>query len=152
PLEEITGIVTDGVPATLMAGWGNTLTAAEIDSVIQFILRWPDVESAGVAFPEIELPTFPSSPEMIAAGDKLFHIACKSCHGVEAYGSAMAPSLNNPTFLSETPDAAIYQIIAGGVPETLMPAWGSRFAQTEMESLVAYLRSLEQSSTPILQP
>lgn len=152
PLEELTNTVTNGVPATLMASWENTLTTGEINAAINFILRWPEVESSGVEFPEIALPTFPSSPEAIAAGDQLFHIACKACHGVSAYGSPMAPSLNNPTFLSETPDAAIYQIIAGGVPETLMPAWGARLTQAEMETLVAYLRSLEQSSTPILQP
>ena len=95
---------------------------------------------------------FESTPEMIAAGDRLFHIACKACHGVDAYGTPMAPSLNNPTFLSETPDAAIFQIIAGGVSDTLMPAWGARLTEQEINTLVAYLRSLEGNPQPILQP
>ncbi len=64
----------------------------------------------------------------------------------------MAPALNNQLFLSETPDAAIYQIIAGGVPGTLMPTWGSRLSDYEIQTLVAYLRSLEESAPSILPP
>jgi mono/diheme cytochrome c family protein len=64
----------------------------------------------------------------------------------------MAPSLNNPTFLGETPDAAIYQIIAGGVPDTLMPAWGARLSEQNLNSLVAFIRNLEENTNPILQP
>jgi mono/diheme cytochrome c family protein len=89
---------------------------------------------------------------MIAEGDRLFNIACKSCHGPDGYGSPMAPALNNHIFLAETPDAAIYQIIAGGVPESLMPAWGSRLTDQDIQSLVAFLRSMEPSAPAIVQP
>lgn len=152
PLEDLTAIVNNGVSGTLMAPWKNVLTAQEIDASLNFILRWPEIENSGVEFPEIEVPIFESTPEMIAAGDRLFHIACKSCHGWDAYGTPMAPSLNNPTFLGETPDAAIYQIIAGGVTDTLMPAWGARLSEQNLNSLVAFIRSLEGNTNPILQP
>jgi mono/diheme cytochrome c family protein len=89
---------------------------------------------------------------LIAEGEQLYNIACKTCHGIEAYGTRMAPSLNNQTFLSETPDAAIYQIIAGGVPETVMPAWGNRLTEEDLSALVAYLRSLEATAPPIANP
>ena len=90
--------------------------------------------------------------ELIAEGKRLFNIACKSCHGVDGYGTPMAPALNNQIFLSETPDAAIYQIIAGGVPDTLMPAWGSRLNDQSLQALVAFLRSQEETAPPILPP
>ena len=151
-LEDLQAIIQNGVAGTLMSPWQNTLLTEESDAVLEFILRWPEIESSGVEFPQVELPSFESTPEMIASGDRLFHIACKSCHGVDAYGSPMAPSLNNPTFLEETPDAAIYQIIAGGVPGTLMPAWGARLSESELNSLVAVIRSLEANTQPILQP
>ena len=64
----------------------------------------------------------------------------------------MAPALINQIFLSETPDAAIYQIIAGGVPDTLMPAWGSRLTDRDIQSLVAFMRSKEPSAPVILPP
>lgn len=151
-LEEMTRIIDYGVPGTLMTGWQNTLSTDEINAVIDLIYRWPEIVQSGAEIPEIEPEPIASSPQMIADGDRLYHIACKSCHGSEAYGSPMAPALNNQIFLSQTPDAAIYQIIAGGIPETLMPAWGSRLSDHEIQSLVAYLRSLEADAPPIVPP
>jgi mono/diheme cytochrome c family protein len=152
PPEELSATINNGVSGTLMASWQDTLASTQVEAVISFLRLWDEIEAAGVDFPEIETPVFESSPELIAAGDKLFHIGCKSCHGVNAYGTPMAPSLNNPVFLSETPDAAIYQIISGGVPDTLMPTWGTRLSEEELQSLVAFIRSLENNTQPILQP
>jgi mono/diheme cytochrome c family protein len=152
PKDETLQLVNAGVPGTLMAGWENLLQPGQIDSVASLIYRWPDLLSAGVEFPEVELMSIPSSPELVAAGNRLFSIACKSCHGLDGYGTPMAPALNNQIFLSETPDAAIYQIIAGGIPETLMPAWGSRLTDYDLQSLVAFLRSMEPSAPAILPP
>jgi len=150
--EEILEIVNYGVSGTLMTGWTNTLTPDEINNTVELLYRWEDLINSGVEFPEVEVMSIPSSPELIAEGQQLFNIACKSCHGVDGYGSPMAPALNNQLFLDETPDAAIYQIIAGGVPDTLMPAWGSRLSDQELQSLVAFLRSLENSAPAILPP
>ncbi len=71
---------------------------------------------------------------------------------MDGYGTPMAPALNNQIFLSDFPDAAIYQVIAGGVPETLMPAWGSRLNDQEIQSLVAFMRSWEETAPAILPP
>ena len=149
---EILDLVNTGVPGTLMAGWESILASNEIESVIELIYRWPEVVQAGIEFPEVEVMSITSSPELIAEGQQLFNIACKSCHGVDGYGTRMAPALNNELFLSETPDAAIYQIIAGGVPDTLMPAWGSRLTDRDIQSLVAFLRSWQPSAPAILPP
>jgi cbb3-type cytochrome c oxidase subunit III len=150
--DELIELVNNGVPGTLMAGWQGMLLSEEINSVISLIYRWPEMVQAGVDFPEVELISIPSSPELIAEGQQLFNIACKSCHGLDGYGTAMAPAVNNQIFLSETPDAAIYQIIAGGVPDTLMPAWGSRLTDRDIQSLVAFLRSNEPTAPAIVQP
>jgi len=64
----------------------------------------------------------------------------------------MAPAVNNQLFLSETPDAAIYQIIAGGIPGILMPAWGSRLDDQKLQSIVAYLRNFEPTAPAIVPP
>jgi mono/diheme cytochrome c family protein len=152
PQADIHVLVNDGVPGTLMAGWRDLLSSAEIDAVINLIYRWPEMVQAGVEFPEVELMNLPSSPELIEDGRYLFNIACKSCHGVDGYGTAMAPAVNNQLFLTETPDAAIYQIIAGGVPETLMPAWGSRLTDRDIQALIAFLRSMEPSAPAIVPP
>jgi mono/diheme cytochrome c family protein len=132
-----------------MAGWDNALEPEQIATLVTLIERWPELEQAGMEFPQTEPVVFEITPEMIAEGEQLYNIACKTCHGVEAYGTRMAPPLNNQTFLSETPDAAIYQIIAGGVPDTVMPAWGNRLTEEDLSALVAYLRSLEATAPPV---
>jgi mono/diheme cytochrome c family protein len=152
PHDELTLIINEGVPGTLMAGWEQSLSAQEINAVLELVLRWPEVVNTGIEFPEAEMVNIPSSPERIAEGAALYQVACKSCHGVEAFGSPMAPALNNTLFLGQTPDAAIYQIIAGGVPGTLMPAWGSRLTDYDLQALVAYLRSFEATAPPVLPP
>jgi cytochrome c oxidase cbb3-type subunit 3 len=150
--DDLAQLVNNGVPGSLMAGWQNMLAPEQISAVIDLIYRWPEMVQAGIDFPETQVMQFSSSPEMIADGQQLFNIACKSCHGVEAYGSPMAPALNNQLFLSETPDAAIYQIIAGGVTDTLMPAWGNRLTDYDLQSLVAYLRNFEPTAPAIVPP
>jgi len=150
--EDILDVVTNGVPGTLMSSWGNMLESAQISSVIDLVYRWPELLQADIEFPETQTISFPSSPQLIAQGQSLFNIACESCHGTDGYGSPMAPALVNQIFLSETPDAAIYQIVAGGIPGTLMPAWGSRLTDQEIQSLVAFLRSNEPSAPAILPP
>lgn len=147
----VTETIATGVPGTLMAAWQQILTIDQIDMLVDLIYRWPELTSAGVEFPEAEA-SLPSSPEMIVDGGRLYQIACKSCHGVDAYGSPMAPALNNQLFLSQTPDAAIYQIIAGGISGTLMPAWGSRLSDYDLQSLVAYLRDFETTAPVIVPP
>ena len=152
PQSDMVQLVSNGVPGTLMAGWDNSLTAEQIDAVVDMIYRWPELIQAGIDFPEAEIMDIPSTPEMIAAGGELFNIACKSCHGLDGYGTPMAPAVNNQLFLSETPDAAIYQIIAGGIPGTLMPAWGSRLDDQKLQSIVAYLRNFEPTAPAIVPP
>ncbi len=152
PKEEIISLVNNGVNGTLMASWQKILAPEEITATVDLIYRWQELIATGVEFPEVEVMSIPSSPELIADGQQLFNIACKSCHGVDGYGSPMAPAVNNQLFLAETPDAAIYQIIAGGVSGTLMPAWGSRLSDYDLQSLVAFLRSMEPSAPAILPP
>ena len=152
PEEDLRALILNGVPGTLMTAWGGTLSTGEVDAVLSLIYRWPEIMDAGVELPESEVMTIPSSPELIAEGQRLFNITCKSCHGVDGYGTPMAPALNNEVFLSQTPDAAIYQIIAGGVPGTMMPAWGSRLSDSDIQALVAFLRSLEPTAPAIVPP
>ena len=152
PKDETISLVNNGVNGTLMASWQNILSPEEITATVDLIYRWQDLIATGVDFPEVEVMSIPSSPELIADGQQLFNIACASCHGVDGYGTRMAPALNNQLFLEETPDAAIYQIIAGGVSGTLMPAWGSRLNDYDLQSLVGFLRSMAPSAPAILPP
>jgi mono/diheme cytochrome c family protein len=150
--EDITRIVEQGVPGTLMASWGAALTGEQVNAVVEFMRRWPEIEAAGVEIPVIEAAPLDMSPEAIVTGQRLFAILCQSCHGVDGYGSPMAPALNNQLFLSQTPDTAIQQIIAMGVSGTVMPAWGGRLTDADIAALTAYLRSLAPTAPVIVNP
>lgn len=148
---EIVRLIEQGVPGTLMAGWDAALDDAQVDSLVTLLLGWQDVRAAGIAIPVMEAEPIDMSPQAIARGDRLFDILCASCHGTDGYGSRMAPALNNALFLGNTADAQIRQIIAMGVPGTVMPAWSSRLSDAQMNDLIAYLRSLEPDAPTITE-
>lgn len=148
---DIARIVAEGVPGTLMSSWSSALDPAEQQAVVTLISRWGELNTAGIKLPVIESAPIDSSPEAIANGQRLFNLLCTQCHGIDGYGSPIAPALNNQTFLSQTPDAAIQAIIAGGVSGTNMPSWGGYLTDADIAAITAYLRSL-QPTAPIVAP
>jgi mono/diheme cytochrome c family protein len=148
---DIARIVQEGVAGTLMASWANALESAQQQAVVTLISRWGELNTAGVALPVIEAAPLDTSPAAIASGQRLFNLLCTQCHGQDGYGSSIAPALNNQTFLSQTPDAAIRQIIAGGVTGTKMPSWGGYLTDADIAAITAYLRSL-QPNAPVIAP
>jgi len=148
---DIVRTVQEGVPGTLMASWSAALEPAQQQAVVALVSGWGELNALGIRLPVIEAAPLDVSPEAIASGQKLFSLLCTQCHGVEGFGSAIAPALNNQTFLSQTPDAAIRQIIAGGVTGTNMPSWGGYLTDADIAAITAYLRSL-QATAPIVAP
>ena len=150
--DDLARTIANGVPGTLMASWNGALTSEEIANLTLLVRRWEDLDTAGIEMPVIEVEPIDMSPEAIAQGQWLFSVTCTQCHGKDGYGTPMAPSLNNQQFLSETPDAALQQIISLGVTGTVMPAWGGRFSEQDIATLVAYLRSLEATAPAVAAP
>lgn len=148
---EIARIIEQGVPGTLMAAWDAALDDPQVDALVALILRWPEIEAVGVQVPVMVAQPIDMSPEAMARGERLFDITCTSCHGVDGYGSPMAPALNNALFLDVTSDAQIRQIIGMGVPGTVMPAWNSRFSDAQINDIIAYLRSLAPAAPTITE-
>jgi cbb3-type cytochrome c oxidase subunit III len=149
--EVLNRTIVNGVPATLMAGWGKTLPQSDIDNLVGLI-RYFDEIPAG-AIPQPELPPIASTDaEVIAAGGKLFSIACAQCHGPQGQGTQMAPALNVQSLLTTTNDQALKAIISNGVPNTRMPAWGGRLNDTQLNSIISFLRSWEATAPAVAQP
>lgn len=147
---DMSRIITQGVPGTLMASWDAALTDTEVTALVDFLRRWSELDAAGVAMPVVEAPTVDMSPEAIATGEWLYGLLCAQCHGTSGYGTPLAPALNNQLFLAETPDAAIQQIIGLGVQGTTMPAWGGRLTEADIAALTAYIRSWEPNAPAIV--
>jgi len=138
--EEIERTVTNGVPATLMAGWEGVLPGETLSTLVELVQRWDEIPLGAVPEPDRPVPV---TAESLALGESLYSQNCSRCHGPDGQGSQRAPALNVQSFLSQTADPAIQQIITMGVPGTNMPAWGDRMTEAQIQAVVGFLRSWE---------
>jgi mono/diheme cytochrome c family protein len=130
-LDELDRTLRYGVPRTLMAGWENAITVEELNAALTLINRWDEVAEGAIPEPEAPVPVTVESLEL---GADLFSANCARCHASEGQGTPRAPSLNVKGYLEETNDPVLQQIIALGVPETAMPAWGDKMTEAQGKS------------------
>ncbi len=147
--DEIARTIDLGVSGTLMAGWDGTLDEATIDDLVTLISRWDEVPDGAVPAPDVPIPT---TEESIALGESLYQANCATCHGVDGQGTGRIPALNVESFLLDTPDVAIEQIVTLGVAGTPMPAWGDRMTEAEIQAIVGYIRAWEPTAPAVATP
>ena len=147
--DELTRTVTYGSAGTLMVGWSNVLVPEEISSMVTLIQRWDEIPIGAIPAPDVPIPT---TEESIALGGELYSVNCSRCHGPDGQGTPRAPSLNVKSFLVDTADQAIQQIVTLGVPGTAMPAWGDRMTDAEIQAIVGFLRQWEATAPEVAQP
>lgn len=80
-----------------------------------------------------------------AAGDPangaiVFAANCAGCHGPDAAGGSVGPTLISAE-LKAQPDDFFRQVILNGRSGTAMPAWQGRLSEQEIEDVIAFLRS-----------
>jgi mono/diheme cytochrome c family protein len=107
------------------------------------------------------------TPESIAAGRKAYDTNCASCHGnvgqgaeragvvisiIQEQGGKQAPDLTDDTWDHGSTDGEIYTVIKKGVPPTMMAGWEGRIPDTEIWSIVHYLRALAANETGAVAP
>jgi cbb3-type cytochrome c oxidase subunit III len=80
-------------------------------------------------------------------GGDLFKHKCAMCHGADGKGySAMhTPDFTDPKVQASLTDEEIAQVIKNGKKDTAMPPFGSSLDDTQIHSLVTYIRSLDSS-------
>jgi len=90
----------------------------------------------------------------VLTGEKLYKHYCTPCHGIKGNGRGfnaenLDPRPANHTdsrFMSKRSDKDLYDVIKGGGravgKATLMPPWGGNLDDTQIRSLVLYLRRL----------
>ncbi|NOY99196.1 MAG: c-type cytochrome [Chloroflexi bacterium] len=147
--DELTRIITLGTPGTLMAGWSSTLAEEEIAALVTLVTRWDEVPLGAIPAPDVPVPT---TAESLALGEELFAANCSRCHGPEGQGTPRAPALNVKSFLTETSDLAIQQIVTQGVPGTAMPAWGDRMTEADIQAIVGFIRQWEATAPEVATP
>jgi cytochrome c oxidase cbb3-type subunit 3 len=86
-----------------------------------------------------------ATPEMLKRGKAAFG-ACMGCHGEKAEGRiGIGPRLASKTFLEASSDIFLVNTIKNGRAGTTMTAWGTSYSNQQIESVVAYIRSLQPS-------
>ena len=147
--DELNRTITFGSAGTLMAGWNNVLAPEDVSALVTLIQRWVEIPSGTIPAPDVEIPT---TVESIAMGSTLYASNCSQCHGPEGQGTPRAPSLNVKSFLTDTSDLAMEQIITNGVPGTAMPAWGTRMSANDIQAIVGFIRQWEATAPEVASP
>ena len=81
-----------------------------------------------------------STPDDEAAGARSFRSQCAACHGGDATGGVVGPSLATGNFKNGGSDEALFRVITKGVPGTAMTAFPLN--GREVWQLIAYIRAV----------
>lgn len=91
--------------------------------------------------------------ENVDIGRTMFAQHCAACHGAEARGGRVAPTLAAREFLGSVTDKQLHWLISGGIPGSIMSAYdidlGGPFTAQEISRLAAYVRSLEPGAPSV---
>lgn len=95
-----------------------------------------------------------ASTPTLTEGEKIYKWYCTPCHGIKGDGKGFNAKNLDPRpadhtdveFMSKRTNKELFDAISGGGKgvgkSTLMPPWGNTFNETQIKSLVLYLREL----------
>lgn len=131
--EAMITIITHGKPSTAMVGWKTQLSAAEIESLTDYIRT---------TFMIVAL-----DPKL-QKGKSLYAQNCIACHGAQGQGSSQpiggsvpARDLASPQARAELSRERMINSVTVGRPGTAMAGFGGRLAAADIEAVVDYVRA-----------
>jgi cytochrome c oxidase cbb3-type subunit 3 len=84
-----------------------------------------------------------NDPEQLKPGKEQFASKCASCHAPDG-GGLVGPNLADKFWIHGKGELAdIYKVVREGVLDKGMPAWGALMSDAELNSVVAYVKTLE---------
>lgn len=90
------------------------------------------------------------TPQAVATGRDAYNGVCAQCHGAAGkgdgiFGEATFPGATDLTSdtVKDFSDAQLYYIIKNGLSFTPMPAYGDRYSEQVLWSIVSYVRTLQ---------
>ncbi len=123
--------------AGLAAGLGVVGAAYGVSAVALHGQKAQTAASAKPVAPKVGRQ--PASAQLVASGAALYSsLACVGCHGANAQGGGIGPTLHH---LGD-PDTKVARNIANGFPGR-MPAYKDQLTAAQIQTLVAYIQSLE---------
>jgi PQQ-dependent dehydrogenase (methanol/ethanol family) len=83
-------------------------------------------------------------PVLIAEGQRAFSEHCSACHGDDATGAEMGPTLSGSRTLRTRSTAQLRNVISTGFPSSGMPAF--HLPARQLDALAAFVRSLNTTA------
>jgi cytochrome c oxidase cbb3-type subunit III len=93
-------------------------------------------------------PAGPANPaignqQAIQEGEAIYNQTCTACHGKDGSAGEMAPAVAAPSRrYNRATDAAVFDAIKNGIPQTQMAPFGSQFPDDQIWKVVAYIHGL----------
>ena len=128
--------ISYGRPNTAMAAFADTQGGPLSHDAQHALVDWL-IEESGLKREPVEDTPVVGEPE---SGEALYKTHCAQCHGARGEGET-GTALAHPVFLATASDAFIRHTIANGRDETPMPAFSGRLSDTEINDVVAFVRS-----------
>lgn len=143
-----------GRPGRVMPSFNN-LSDSDILTIVQYMRTWTGHKGKTFSKKRIKGNS--------KAGKKLFNQYCVSCHNAGGTGGVgtgvtfsrprdaaiIAPSLNNPGFLSSAEDHFIKDTLMNGRPGTPMMSYKTHgLSEKDINNLVKYIRNFEGGPYP----
>lgn len=146
--------VTHGRPGTAMIAWGNELSAAEIEGVVDYIrATFMHLEYNNTAARKR-----PDRKLLASRGGVLYMQACAMCHG-DSGKRATSGRMQPPPRDFTMPDAAaeltrerMIASVTHGRPGTAMIGYANQFSKSDIEAMVDFIRKAFMQTTADREP
>jgi mono/diheme cytochrome c family protein len=165
-LADVRAAIQYGMPGSSMPAWADVLSAAEIDTLAEYVrslgphASWASVEHS------VALPPAALAEGSADLGRELFSdLGCASCHGEQGRGDGPSATqlkdvwnqsdpprdLTAPwTFRGGGSPQALYTRVARGMGGTPMPGYAEVAEPAQLANVVAFIRSIAR--TPPWEP
>ena len=161
--DEVIRVITQGGGHTgrsnLMPPWGEKLSSAVIDTIADFVMSLPDLQTGT---PQTTLQKYLEAPSGSSAeGRKLFVFYCTGCHG--PFGKGDGPfadtlfarnrirprNLTDSVYFARKTDKELYITVSLGGAHSgkspFMPAWTSTMTPAQIKDLLSYVRAISRT-------
>jgi cytochrome c oxidase cbb3-type subunit 3 len=93
------------------------------------------------------LATLGRDPATVARGKAIFTTTCAPCHRADA-GGIIGPNLTDAYWIHGSKPTNIFHCVDDGVPSKGMPTWGPQLGEERVETVVAYVLSVQGTNVP----
>lgn len=135
--------VYDGRPGTPMSAWGDAhggpFTRQDTQHVVAFLRSLQTAPSEDVSGVVVTGDA--------ASGAAVYARECARCHGASGEGGS-AVTLDNAVFQDSVSDGFLRRSIELGRRETMMSGFASTLTATEIDDVVAHIRTLRREPPP----